>query len=263
MYCREPLRGYHLTGNYMQFGYGEMLPAFLGTLILIFFFKKKCLAILAVFYFIELCLFANKGAIVTAAVLVLCVIILSKKHVDIKMYLCISLCFLFVIIFYKNILEQFYEIAKKLNFNSYSLNTIAMMLNGKSESVLNLRFDIWNDVLALMSGHWLDGYGIGYYMSIRQTYPHNLLLDILIHGGLLCLVPFCILFAKSMLAIKKISIIDKINFAVCMLLIWIIPMNMSLTLWQYAPFWIYFWIVFSSDKHYDTESEEKKGMANK
>mgnify|MGYP005780113663 CR=1 FL=1 len=249
MYCTEPINGYHLTGNYMQFGYGEMLPAFLGALILIYFFKYKWIFILAVFFFIELCVFANKGAIVTASVSVIVIILLSKRKVEPKIYFAIGVLALFVVIFNRNILELFYGIAKRLDFNSYSLNTISMMINGQSESILNLRFDIWKDVMELLEGHWVDGRGIGYYMSLRQTYPHNVFLDILLHSGVIWMILFCVLFSKTLFEIKRMHSIDKRNFAISMLLLWLIPMNMSLTLWQYTPFWIYFWIVLSRDRN--------------
>ena len=249
MYCTGPINGYHLTGNYMQFGYGEMLPAFLGALILIYFFKYKWIFILAVFFFIELCVFANKGAIVTASVSVIVIILLSKRKVEPKIYFAIGVLALFVVIFNRNILELFYGIAKRLDFNSYSLNTISMMINGQSESILNLRFDIWKDVMELLEGHWVDGRGIGYYMSLRQTYPHNVFLDILLHSGVIWMILFCVLFSKTLFEIKRMHSIDKRNFAISMLLLWLIPMNMSLTLWQYTPFWIYFWIVLSRDRN--------------
>ena len=233
----------------MQFGYGEMLPAFLGALILICFFKYKWIFILAVFFFLELCVFANKGSIVTAIVSTIVIILISKRKADPKIYLVIGVFALIAIVFNRNILELIYGIAKRLNFNSYSLNTISMMINGQSESILNLRFDIWKDVLELLEGHWVDGIGIGYYMSLRQTYPHNVFFDILLHSGVIWMILFCVLFAKSLFRVKRMHSIDKKNFAISMLLLWFIPMNMSLTLWQCPPFWIYFWIVLSRNRN--------------
>lgn len=260
MYCLEPINGYHLTGNYMQFGYGEMLPAFLGALILICFFKYKWIFILAVFFFLELCVFANKGSIVTAIVSTIVIILISKRKADPKIYLVIGVFALIAIVFNRNILELIYGIAKRLNFNSYSLNTISMMINGQSESILNLRFDIWKDVLELLKGHWVDGIGIGYYMSLRQTYPHNVFLDILLHSGVIWMILFCVLFAKSLFVVKRMHSIDRRNFAISMLLLWFIPMNMSLTLWQCSPFWIYFWIVLSRNRN--RQIIQRKEMAN-
>lgn len=249
MYCIEPLNGYHLTGNYMQFGYGEMLPALMGTLILIYFFEKKWAICVLVFFFAELCLFANKGAILTAFVSLIVVASLASGKINFKIYCFVGAVVLLLVAFSKDILGFFYDIARMLDFNSYSLNTISMMINGKSESIFNLRFDIWKDVMELLTGHWFNGRGNGYYMSIRQTYPHNVILDILLHGGLLCAVPACIGFVKSLFKIKRVLNTDKRNYIICMLLLWFIPMNMSLTLWQYTPFWMYFFVVFSRNEH--------------
>lgn len=247
MYCLEPINNYQLTGNYMQFGYGEMLPAYLGSIILTYFFQKKWTIPLAMLFFLELCIFANKGAILAAVLSFITIIFLTKNKVDFKLYFFIALIAFLIIIFNKNILGMLYVIAKKLNFNSYSLNTLAMMLNGNTESILNLRFDIWNDVTALSQGHFIEGRGIGYYMSIYQTYPHNVFLDILIHNGIFFVLLFCYILSKSMVKIKRMKNEYKRNFIICMLLLWLIPMNISLTLWQYMPFWIYFWIVYSRD----------------
>ena len=87
------------------------------------------------------------------------------------------------------------------------------------------------------------GYGIGYFRSIFDLYPHNLFLDLLVSNGVGALLLFVSYTLYSLLNIRLIRNKPMKCFLICIFISWMISMSISLTLWDYAPFWLFFIMV--------------------
>lgn len=242
----DPFIEYKMFGDYMTFGYVGMLPVFASFLLYSIYFKKYKWLIMDMLVFIDIFVFANKGAALTCIILaIIAVCFFAVNRIQRIVAVLLSGGALFLSFFYSNkILLFFFKLLNSLNMTSYSLNTVEMMLNGKTDSILSLRTDIWKIVLEHIDNNIILGEGIGTFTSYYGTYPHNIFLDIADTFGIIALVIFVYLTIKSIILIVKNNNECLKYFAIFMFVLWLIPMLMSLTYWQYMPVWVYFIISY-------------------
>ena len=246
LYCVDPLLEYRLSNGYMPFGFNIMLPAFCGALILCTYYKKRSVIFLAVLFFFEIAIFANKGSLISASILFIFIYVFGKKRKT-SLFRLIMVVLLIAAIWNvrSDILHFFISVADKLSFDSYSINTLKTMLDGNAKLIFDARTDIWDITLKEINGSFFVGYGIGWFRSMYDVYPHNFILELMVSDGLFAAIPFILYTMYCLFRILRCKQKEDYIFGMCLFIIWIIPLSISLTLWDYAPIWLFF--IFSGE----------------
>lgn len=250
IYFFDPLKSYSISGNYMDFGFCQMLPAFAGSMIIFFIFKKKYGIILGFVFFVQMFLYANKGATICAlCLLMVSYIFLNKENSIIIKRLCVIIFILAVMLFnLKKIVELLIELIKNLNMETYSLVTFLNILQNNGNEVYHSRTDIWEKAICVFRKRILLGNGIGYFEAQFNGYTHNFLLDIAVSSGLVGIIVILTMLFFSIKRVVKLQDNYKKYFLMIMFVLAFVPMMFSLTYWTVMPFWIYFATVFCSKK---------------
>ncbi|MCI8485304.1 MAG: O-antigen ligase family protein [Lachnospiraceae bacterium] len=253
----DPFNNYLLTGNYMVYGFDVMLPAFAGSIIMAFFYKRKIHLIYACAAFMLL-LFGNKGALLTAIVLGISVYILVDGNIRkgrlLFVFSILYLSYLFRVQIFQKILFFFHS----RGLNSYSLNTLYKIIDGQGGSVNSDRINLIRRGKRLFFQNPILGHGIGYYEEQAGFYVHNILWDILVMAGLIGMVLFIALFLRSLFCFRSYTKYQK-NFYLIMMVMWIVPLMTSMTFWHWIPFWLY-WTGYIFQHH--TSNNYLKGEYN-
>lgn len=241
-YLLDPLLGYQFSNGYMPFGFNIMLPAFCGAVIMWLYYKKIIFLPLSLLYLFEIAIFANKGALISAIVVIAFCYSFNKKNkiIAVKRLIILGLVFGMIWFWKNDILQLFINVADRLNFDSYSLNTLKTMIQGDSNVIFSARTDIWLLADKMIKEDLLFGKGIGYFRSVYDIYPHNVFLELLVSFGLLVFIPFSALLIQRIIKVFSSKSRDDFFFGACLLIIWLIPLFISLTLWDYTPFWLFF-----------------------
>ena len=242
LYLLDPFNSYKWSGDYMYLGYNVMLPAFAGALVLLYKYKSKIIFPLIIVIALEIIIYTNKGAILTAVLVMitLYIIFTNDSNTIIKQILTIIFFFIFTLIFKGKILSLLITIVNKLGVNSYSIQSTKMLI--KQNTFFNSRTEIWNTALGYIKKNFLFGSGIGYFQASTGGYVHNLFLDIALSSGVIVLFLFIFVLICSIKKIIYMKNIQKRHLLIFLMLLWLFPLQISLTLWSVMPFWI-FWAV--------------------
>lgn len=258
IYFFEPLNNYKTSGNYMTFGFSQMLPAFAGSIIMFNIFKKKYGIMLAVMFFIQMFLYANKGATICA----ICIFVISyiffnkKKGIILKRLFIVIFLLLMILFNLETVVEGLIQIIEGINMETYSLTTFLNMLQDNENNVYRARTDIWQNAIHLFTEKPIFGYGVGYFESNYNGYTHNFFLDIAVSSGLFGVILVVMALILSIKRVVKLQDNYKKYFLIIMLAISFIPMMFSLTYWTVMTFWLYFAIVFcSKDEDFNINGE--------
>lgn len=258
IYFFEPLNNYEISGNYMTFGFSQMLPAFAGSIIMFNIFKKKYGIMLAALFFIQMFLYANKGATICA----ICIFVISyiffnkEKRIILKRLFIIIFLLLMILLNLETIVNWLIQIIQSINMETYSLTTFLDMLQDNGKNVYHARTDIWQKAIYLFKEKPILGYGVGYFESNFNGYTHNFFLDIAISNGLLGVIIVVVALIFSIKRVLKLQDNYKRYFLIIMFVISFIPMMFSLTYWTVMTFWLYFAIVFcSKDEDFNINGE--------
>lgn len=252
IYLFDPLLEYSISGGYMPFGFNVMLPAIAGCSLLFFYFQKKFALLLMLFFLLFSFIFSNKGATLTAILIVAMSYIYipyggkkSKKRLVLSLF-ALSLLVIMII----PLLELGWAVASHLGIdNSYALTTTSMISEGLGDNVYSERYKVWDDAIRMFNDSPLIGHGVGHFLEYsEQPYPHNFLLQVMVEYGMVGAILFIIIFIKSITKISKIKLFEKKIFTLIMLVMWFIPLMLSLAYWVYMPFWIYWALCFSRQK---------------
>ncbi len=243
IFLPDPFLGYQWSGGYMPLGFNHLLPAFGACIVLWLYYNKKWSAFAALILFAEMFLYANKGAALTAVVYFAVFYLFAKKENSNKKVLCAVLAMIitiiFVYIFRFQIFDFVYDLAQNLGINSYALKTFRELLYTSGDRIYSQRIDIWIQCLEEFAQKPIFGMGIGGFQAEYGYYPHNVFLEILVSFGIFGLSFFIIAILAGIKYIKKTTDADKKTFLLMMLILWILPMQISLSLWNYAMFWVY------------------------
>lgn len=249
MFFLDPLFQYQWSGGYMPFGFEIMLPAFTGALLLYMYFKENYLWI-AIGFFIELFICGNKGTLFTVIVIIIvATIFLNRKVIfSFKRFSVVLGAGISIYLIREPIIELMIQMASKLALNSYSLRTLKTMLGENANAIYDVRLDIWSIVLSKIEESPLVGHGIGYFTSFYGTHAHNFFLDIGVTFGGIGLVAIIILLFICVRKVIKLKDKDQKIFFGMFLCMWVVPLMMSLTFWQYTPFWCFLGLLFLDKK---------------
>lgn len=258
IYFFEPLNNYKISGNYMDFGFNQMLPAFTGSIIMFNIFKKKYGMILAVMFFVQMFLYANKGATICAiCIFVASYIFFNKKNrIILKRLFVVMFLLVAIILNLETIINGLIQIIKSINMKTYSLTTFLNMLQENGNAVYYARIDIWQKAIHLFEEKPIFGYGVGYFEANFNGYTHNFFLDIAVSSGLAGLMIVVMALILSIKRVIKLQDNYKKYFLIIMFVISFIPMMFSLTYWTVMTFWLYFAIVFCLNEDFNIDGEK-------
>lgn len=250
LFVLDPLFQYRWSGGYMPFGFTVMLPAFTGSLVLWMHFKEKY-GWMLVLFFIELFICGNKGTLLTAIVIFIIANLFLNDKVKFSFgkFLGITICGIGIFIIRESIIDGMIQIAKALSLSSYSLRTLKIMLGDNADYIYDARLDIWNVAISKIKEGGLFGSGIGCFTSFYGTHPHNFFLDIGMTFGIVGLVISIFLITWCLIKIIRSEDKEKKIFFGMFLFMWIVPLMISLTFWQHAPFWCFLGILFTDTKN--------------
>jgi len=265
IYFFDPINSYEISGDYMNFGFSQMLPAFTGGIIFLFIFKKKYGVIFAIVFFIQMFLYANKGATICAVCLMAISYIFfnDNKKIVLRRAFIIIILLCIVIFNTDGVCEWLIETIKSLNIETYSLITFLNMLQNNGDKVYHARTDIWESAIQLFNQKTIIGNGIGYFEANFNGYTHNFFLDIAVSSGLIGIIIIMFILVISIKRMIKIHNIYKKFFLMIMFVIAFIPMMFSLTYWTVMPFWIYLAIIFCSKKEEVLGNERRNEDINR
>ena len=250
IFLADPFMGYPLSGGYMPFGFNHMLPAFVSSVSFVLYYRKKWALIPAALFFVEMLIYSNKGSVLTAGIFCILFLLFSRKQKRKKILrIVIPIAILIGILFALRfvIFDAFYELALKIGVDSYSLRTFREMLYVSTDRIFALRTDIWELCAIELEQSWFTGIGIGAFQEKYGLYPHNVLLEIWVSCGILATLLFLLMLVTSIVHFKKYDNYKK-TFMFIILMLWLFPMQISLSLWNYAPFWIYWGVYLQSLK---------------
>lgn len=261
MVMADPLKGYVWTGDYMFFGFNFMLPAFAASVILFFHYRHKIALILVAVFFMMLLIFANKGSILTALVLLLVAIsyINNGYRLSLKVIFAFALVLLILNYTYMDLLDFAISITDSLGISTYSLNTIQIILSDTSDNeVYNVRLFLWQDAMQLFSDSPLIGHGIGYYESRFGKYEHNLFLEILDAWGIFGMSLLVFFVLRSLLGLMKTNIKELKLLIVVFAVLSFVSLMSSKSLWIHPPFWLFFYFALHAVRKSTTRNNYKR-----
>lgn len=239
MYGMTPIIKNVFFSDYMSFGFNCILPATVGLYIGIRYLGRKKLIILEVVAILELILFCNRGAILTAIIFIVLYELIIKKKTGKKLLLFfISFCVLIlVLVNLSSICNIVIDYLEDRNLYSYAFNKLYNYINNKDNNVLSGRDAIWKQCIEEYKLHPFIGNGIANFEKKYEHYPHNIFLDVLTNFGILGMLVFLYTITKGIYKITKSKDEEKV-WGLLLGVMGIVPLLFSLTMFN----WIYFWL---------------------
>lgn len=253
IYLLDPLLyNYKWSVDYMQYGYNYMMPAVFGSMLMFFYFKKNIYLPIIFIFTISIFIFANKGVIFAEVVgfIYYYLNVYKKNKVSIYKYAFVILLIFLVIYNFEVLIYYGFNIANMLEIgDSYSLNTFAVLFSSDSSYVVSQRTELWDFALKMLEEKPLLGWGVGWYEKFStQPYPHNFIYEILVEYGLVGGILFSLFFVISFRKLLKTVDFEKKVFLFTLLILWIIPLSISLTFWKTTYFWAFWLLLYTTPK---------------
>ena len=125
LYAMDPFNGYKYTGDYMFYGFNVALPAFLGSFIGVFYFKKRILLVFLILSAISIIVFSNRSCTLSMIIFIILYALIFFKNKKKYFLICIIPFFLIFIYLQSNFLKIITDInlyfLRTLKFKSYTL----------------------------------------------------------------------------------------------------------------------------------------------
>lgn len=245
-----------------------ILPSIIATIIFIFFLRHNSndnLLIRIISYFSNAYLFyivltkGNRGALLTIFILLLIVVYIKfSKLIKGKIKLLVPIMFSFISIIIVTIslnsVKLLYMIDNYLSKNGIEvaaiIKTINMFERNGLLGILNARDIIYEVAIEMFSNSPIVGNGIGSFGDdayLKFDYPHNIILQIMVEGGLVALIPFTIIMMYVVyLIFKPWDASDELFYWRCLILFLFIlcfpKLLISSYFWREQEFWL---LIFS------------------
>ncbi len=202
IYGFDPINGFGIFKDYMDYGFNLALPSFLFMYIGYKYFRFKWILPLLLTNFTFIFIFANRSSILAVIIFIILyyfLFIFTDIKKIIKLFLPLVIL-IFVLTFNSKYIIQFtYNIVTNIyKINSYSLNKFTSYFQHPDNVILySGREEIWNKSLNMIKENIFFGSGIGSFQSKFGFYSHNIFLDLLLFFGLIGLIifTFFIIFA--------------------------------------------------------------------
>lgn len=248
----DPFNDYYMTDTYMVFGY-SMLPAFSGMYVGWIYLKNRWFIPLVVISFAQLVIFANRGAILAASVVLVVLFLNRLRSQDLKfkinqksigIILSAFIGLILIIVNAYSIVNFFYRFFLDNGYFSYALFTLSRILRtGNLSFELFTRNVIQERAWEYIGKYLILGNGIGSFHDFYGIYTHNLILEILATFGVVGLIVFTYLITRSIRRIVMSSGYDRL-FGLLIILLSIIPLWFSMNLFVSKEFWVLIMIGF-------------------
>ncbi len=238
LFILDPFYNYKYSGDYMGFGYNTMILVYIGLYIKIRENKSgMLLKALLVIVFVELLIFSNKGAILSAILFTLLYELWIKGSTKKKIVM-ISIGVILVLGF-NTIIEVAYNIAVNNNINSYSIRSLQQVVD-KTASGLSGRENIWKEAQIQIENNLVFGNGAGYYRTTNNEgmYTHNIVYDVLIEYGIVMFAILTILVLKGIMKIRKERGEERL-VGIIFLIMWFPKLFFSSYLQAEIGFWLF------------------------
>lgn len=243
----------------MHFSY-SMLLVFLLHFTYYIDIKKKVLLIVCVLEFFMILFFGSRGALICICVFFLLKILFGDMKIQRK-FLTVIGGGIIVIVFYYTYISVRYSLLIWLSNHGYYSRTLTILLSGEFASHDSGRNDVWEKTIDLIKQKPLKGWGIGGAISelspFDVTFPHQLILDLILTfgivlGGICCvlIIKFCI---KGLL---MKSFFDK-RLAHIFFCTSIVKLMFSATLFTDVTFFIFLGVVVGSRRNDNCEMSYK------
>lgn len=234
----DPFLDYAIFGDYMGYGFNLALPAFIGIFIGNHYFRKRWLIILELACLAMIFIYANRGAFLAAVVFVMLYYLLMHKKRKIFLGLLVFAVLAFFVLF-DYIIDLIVEILIKLDVNTYAImQIIGFLSQGDFSTFFSGRFTIWNNAWTMFINKPAIGYGVGYFDSIYNTYPHNIVLDVLVSYGIIGLIIVCVLLSMSLYKMIKRKNANRL-LGILFLSLWLPKLVFSSSFVWDSGFWAF------------------------
>lgn len=185
LFFYDPFIDYAIFGDYMGYGFNLAFPAFIGMGIGFAYFKKRILILPMLACLFMLLVYSNRSSFLAAIVFILLYLLLihRKKRIFLGLLIfAILATFLLlehIVLFTMNLLIE-------MDINTYAINQFVKLLqHGDPATFFSGRFNIWENAWNMFLAKPILGHGIGYFNSFYGSYPHNILLDMLVSLGII------------------------------------------------------------------------------
>jgi len=208
LYGADPLTGYKVFSDYMDYGFNLAMPAFFGLFLGYHYFKMRWMLIFEILCFLSILIFANRSALLGVLFFTAFYFLFmsaDRKRIFIRWILPITIAVIIISFNIDSILKFIYnEVLIKLGYNSYALSKFTSSLTKLDLHVLfSGRMEIWTKALNMIRESPLIGHGLGSFQARYGFYSHNIILDILIFYGLLGFLIFGFLILASLYKIWR------------------------------------------------------------
>jgi O-antigen ligase len=242
LFGSDPLFGYPLFKDYMEYGFKLVLPAFFGVFIGFHYLKIKWMFFVEILIFVSIVIFANRSSLM-AVLLFMCLYFLltstNKKKLILNKFLPLFFIGLFVYVNIIPILIFMVDLLDKYDYNSYALSKYTdVLVFGDDQSVLSGREKIWEQAIMVINENPFIGKGLGCFQSKYIYYSHNILLDVLMFFGIFGLLFFVVLFIRSLNCLYKAEGSFKIA-GLLFLCLWFPKLLLSSTFIEEISFWCF------------------------
>lgn len=227
-----------VAGFFMGISYGIIPFICVAFYILInkkfSFFYRMLACVIFIFYVSFLFLYGSRGAFLSILFFALGVLELMKG----KRYLYKIIYFSALLIMLLMLFGNFQKILDG-ETGMYAIDKFVQLADSKGD-VSNGRFALYETAVYSILNNPIWGIGIGNYKQYGlHDYPHNLILQILVEGGLIYLIAFLVVFVKSitLLFSSKYSVETKL-LILYLLSIGFVGLQFSGYYWNKQFFWL-------------------------
>lgn len=214
LFGADPLRGYPIFGEYMNYGFMLALPAFLGIFLGFHYFKIKWMITLEVIALIAIVIFSNRSILMNALLFIILYYHKYGSRLIKTQLVTISALFAFSILFgnvFNSVLYDVLILLADKGYSSYSLSKMLMFQDGiQLFATESARIQIWNEAYALIKQSPVFGYGMGMFKSQYGYYSHNIILDLFLYYGI---VGFVSIVTMIIISSRKILLASGENYA--------------------------------------------------
>lgn len=185
---------------------------------------------------------SSRGPILALAIFLILKILFYKPAKD-RVWLKILIITILVItilvsyIFIEEILTAIRDILDSMSIDSMFVDRMLQILNEEDGSLLGGRTDIYNEALEDISHSFILGNGIASYEGKYGHYIHNVVLQILYEGGIICIGYFIYLLyylIRFLITEKK----EEVTFLCFMVSIALVQLMISSYYWSSLKFWL-------------------------
>ncbi len=127
----------------------------------------------------------------------------------------------------------------EMDISTYAINQFVRLLqHGDPSDFFSGRFDIWQNAWNMFLAKPILGHGAGYFHSVYGTYPHNILLDVLVSFGIIGALGIGCLICKSLYIIAKYKEGNKL-LGLMFLCLWFPKLIFSVSFVWDMGFWAF------------------------